>query len=63
VYLSEKMNIPRTVNPKMINVVFSNFLPDETVICLPVKITGKIITNNGEKKIKMRQQKPPNKRN
>jgi hypothetical protein len=36
----------------MINVVFSNFLPDVTVICFPVKITGKIITNNGEKKKK-----------
>jgi len=34
----------------MINVVFSNFLPDVTVICFPVKITGKIIANNGEKK-------------
>lgn len=46
------MNIPRTVNPKMINVVFSNFLPDAMVICSPVKITRKIIANNGEKKIK-----------
>ena len=36
----------------MINVVFNNFLPDVTVICFPVKITGKIIANNGEKKKK-----------
>jgi hypothetical protein len=36
----------------MINVVFSNFLPDAMVICFPVKITGKIIANNGEKKKK-----------
>jgi hypothetical protein len=43
----------------MINVVFSNFLPDAMVICFPVKITGKIIANNGEKKKKMRQQKLP----
>lgn len=33
----------------MINVVFSNFLPDAMVLCFPVKITGKIIANNGEK--------------
>jgi hypothetical protein len=52
VYLSEKMNIPRTVNAKRINVVFNNFLPDVTVICLPAIITGKIIANNGEKKKK-----------
>ena len=36
----------------MINVVFSNFLPDAMVICFPVKTTGKIIANNGEKKNK-----------
>jgi hypothetical protein len=46
----------------MINVVFSNFLPDAMVICFPAKITGKIIANNGEKKEKMRQQKLPKKR-
>ncbi|MBW4237171.1 hypothetical protein JRY02_00620 [Enterobacter roggenkampii] len=32
--------------------VFSNFLPDAMVLCFPVKITGKIIANNGEKKEK-----------
>ncbi|MGY9368498.1 hypothetical protein [Citrobacter pasteurii] len=31
---------------------FSNFLPDATLICFPVKTTGKSITNNGEKKKK-----------
>lgn len=49
-YLFKKIDIPRTVNTKMINVVFSNFLPDAMVICFPVKITGKIIANNGERK-------------
>ena len=43
------MNIPRIVNPKMINLVFSNYLPDAIVICFPVKTTGKIIANNGKK--------------
>ncbi|WP_185812827.1 hypothetical protein [Enterobacter sp. WCHEn045836] len=46
----------------MTNVVFSNFSPDAMVISFPVKKTGKIIANNGEKKRKMRQQKLPKKR-
>jgi hypothetical protein len=63
VYLSEKMNIPRRVSPRMINTAFSSFLPDVTLICFPVKIAGKSIANNEEKKKKKQQRKTPKMKN